>query len=316
MILPIILLVIGFILIVIAAQELVLSAAYISKSFNISPILIGLTIIALGTSAPEIIVSITASLNNKGTLAMGNAVGSNIANIGLVLGLSAIIKPICIQSNTLLREIPILFVIMAGTYLLLLDGYFSIYDGLLLLLGLTLLFAFLANIAKQASKDPLNKEVENEIPKTFIYPYWRLVGSLILLPISAHLIVHNGVSIASYLGVSDVVIGLTVIAIGTSLPEVVTTILSLLKGENDLAIGGIIGSNMFNLLAVLPFAGLISPSDVPSVINHRDYPIMLGITALLIVFTFNSKKSLTRLSGAILLSLYVAYLCLLSLTAS
>ncbi len=316
MILPIILLVIGFVLIVIAAQELVLSAAYISKSFNISPILIGLTIIALGTSAPEIIVSITASLNNKGTLAMGNAVGSNIANIGLVLGLSAIIKPICIQSNTLLREIPILFVIMAGTYLLLLDGYFSIYDGLLLLLGLTLLFAFLANIAKQASKDPLNKEVENEIPKTFIYPYWRLVGSLILLPISAHLIVHNGVSIASYLGVSDVVIGLTVIAIGTSLPEVVTTILSLLKGENDLAIGGIIGSNMFNLLAVLPFAGLISPSDVPSVINHRDYPIMLGITALLIVFTFNSKKSLTRLSGAILLSLYVAYLCLLSLTAS
>lgn len=316
MLIHLVLLLTGFVLIVIAAEELVSSAAYISKSFNVSPILIGLTIVALGTSAPEIVISITAALKHKGNLAIGNAIGSNIANIGLVLGLSALIKPIHIKSKTLLREVPILFVIMAGTYLLLLDGFFSFYDGLQLLLGLSLLLAFLISLSKKIRNDPLAKEVNSEIPKNFIYPYWRLFASLILLPISAQLIVQHAVAIASFLGVSDVVIGLTVVAIGTSLPEVVTSVVSLMKGEEDLAIGGIIGSNMFNLLAVLPFAGLINPSQVPMLINHRDYPIMIGMSVLLIVFSFNAKKSLSRLSGSILLGLYAAYLILLCISSS
>lgn len=315
MLLPSVLLITGFILIVIAAKELVSSSAFISKSFNVSPILIGLTIVALGTSAPEIVVSITAALKQKGNLAIGNAVGSNIANIGLVLGLSALIKPIQIQSKTLFREVPVLFIIMTGTYLLLIDGFFSFYDGLLLLLGLSMLLAFLSTIARKGNADPLEDEVDAEIPKTFLYPYWRLLGSLILLPISAQMIVKNAVIIASIMGVSDVVIGLTVVAIGTSLPEVVTSVVSLLKGEEDLAIGGIIGSNMFNLLAVLPFAGLLSPSQVPLLINHRDYPIMIGMSVLLIACSFNKKQSLSRLSGAILLGLYIAYLTLLCMSA-
>ncbi len=311
MLLSISLVVLGFIIIVIAADMLVASSSHIAVSFNISPLLIGLTIVALGTSAPEVIVSIIASLENKGSLAIANAVGSNIANIGLVLGLTALLKPISIKSKTLFRELPIMFVIIIGCYLLLIDGFFSIYDGLLLILGLLLFFAFIISIAKQNKKDHLSQEVQQELKSKCLYPYWRLTLSLILLPISAKLIVDNSVNIATYLGVSEVIIGLTVVAIGTSLPEVVTSIVSIVKGENDIAVGGIIGSNMFNILAVLPFAALISPGHVPDIINNRDFPIMIAISILLVILIFMSKKSLTRLSGAILLSIYMAYLSLL-----
>ena len=242
MILSIALVILGFILIVVAAEMLVTSSSHIAASFNISPLLIGLTIVSLGTSAPEIIVSIIASIENKGSLAMANAVGSNIANIGLVLGLTALLKPISVQSKTLFREIPILFVIVIGCYLLLLDGFFSVYDGLLLMLGLFLLFAFIISIAKKNKKDKLGQEIKQELKSKCLYPYWRLATSLILLPLSAKLIVNSSVNIAVYLGVSDVIIGLTIVAIGTSLPEVVTSIVSIIKGEHDIAIGGILGS--------------------------------------------------------------------------
>lgn len=314
MFLSVTLVIAGFILIVFSADELVASAAYIAKSFHISPLLIGLTIVALGTSAPEIIVSITASLNNKSALAMANAVGSNIANIGLVLGVTALIKPIALRSKTLLREIPLLFVIMFACYLLLLDGFFSVYDGLLLLLGLGLLFTFIITLARQGKNDPLKEEMEQELEKTIKAPYLRLLASLIVLPISAKLIVTGSVAIATYLGISDVIIGLTIVAIGTSLPEVVTSIMSIIKKEDDIAIGSIIGSNMFNILAVLPFAGLINPSHVPSALNHRDYPIMIGMTILLALLSCTAKKTLTRLNGALLLSLYLSYLAFLCLS--
>lgn len=315
MLLPILLVIAGFILIVLAAEELVTSSAHIAKHFKVSPLLIGLTIVALGTSAPEIIVSITAAINQKSELAMANAIGSNIANIGLVLGLSALVRPIYLQSNTLLREIPILFIIMVSCYLLFLDGFFSFYDGALLLIGLGLLFYFIISIAHKNKKDPLAQEISQELKSKHRYPYLRLIASLILLPLSAQMIVKGSIAIAAYLGVSEVVIGLTIVAIGTSLPEVVTSIMSIIKGEDDLAVGSIIGSNMFNILAVLPFAGLIAPSHVPPAINYRDYPIMIGMSILLVLLSCTAQKSLTRLGGALLLGLYISYLCLLCINA-
>ena len=311
MLIPCALLLLGFVLIVVAADDLVRTSSFIAKTFNISPMIIGLTIVALGTSAPEIIVSITASLDGQSELALSNAIGSNIANIGLVLGLSLLLKPIKIQSKTLLRELPILFIIMCCSYLLLADGYFSRHDGLLLLIGLGLLLFYIAGQANKSRKDSLASEVTSELPASCRYPYFRLIVSLILLPISAKLIVDNSIVIASYLGVSKVTIGLTVVAIGTSLPEVATSIVGILKGEDDLAIGNIIGSNMFNLLAVLPFAGMLAPKKVPPLINVRDIPIMFLASILVVILVYISKHKLGRLSGILLLSIYIAYLVLL-----
>ena len=305
------LLIIGFIIIVIAAEELVSSSAHIAASFKVSPIFIGLTIVALGTSAPEIIVTIAAALEHKSHLAIGNAIGSNIANLGLVLGITCLLKPLKIQSETLYRELPILFVIMAAGYLLFLDGYFSSYDGMLLMLGLGLLIFYLFHLAQHSRNDPMAKEITEELSSECKYPYLRLLLSLILLPISAHLIISSAVDIAKIMEISEVTIGLTIIAIGTSLPEVVTSLVGIYKGEDDIALGNIIGSNMFNILAVLPFAGILSPTEVPASVNTRDIPIMFFTSILLVVLIFAAKKSVNRLSGAILLIVYIGYLCLL-----
>ena len=311
MLTAILLLIVGFIIIVVAAEELVNTSSHIAARFNISAITIGLTIVALGTSAPEIIVTIAAAIDNQSGLAIGNVIGSNIANIGLVLGLATLLKPITLQSATLLRELPILFVIMSCSYLLLADGYLSIQDGLLLIIGLGLLLTFIFSQAKNNSNDKLAIEMDSEIKQGCRYAYPRLIFSLILLPISAKLIVVNSVIIATIWGVSKVTIGLTVVAIGTSLPEVVTSIVGIIKGEDDIAIGNIIGSNMFNLLAVLPFAGIISPDNVPMVINTRDIPIMFAISILVIILAYFSKRKLSRLSGLLLLSIYISYLFIL-----
>lgn len=315
MVIPALLVIVGFALIIVAADELVKGASTIAASFHIPPLIIGLTIVAFGTSAPEIVVSITAALTHKSELAMANAIGSNIANIGLVLGLTALLNPLKLHSTVLKRELPLLFVIMVAVECLLGDGFFSIYDGVLLLLGLGLLLAFIVNVAKHNKKDHLAMEMNEELSAPSSYPYGRLLFGLLFLPLSAQLIVANSVTIASYWGVSETLIGLTIVAIGTSLPEVVTSLVGALKGEDDIALGNVIGSNMFNLLAVLPFAGLFSPSAVPNQINVRDMPVMLGITLLLVVLMIGKRKTLTRLGGAILCSAYLSYMSLLLWTS-
>jgi cation:H+ antiporter len=200
---------------------------------------------------------------------------------------------------------------MAAGYLLFLDGYFSSYDGMLLMLGLGLLIFYLFHLAQHSRNDPMAKEITEELSSECKYPYLRLLLSLILLPISAHLIISSAVDIAKIMEISEVTIGLTIIAIGTSLPEVVTSLVGIYKGEDDIALGNIIGSNMFNILAVLPFAGILSPTQVPASVNTRDIPIMFFTSILLVVLIFAAKKSVNRLSGAILLIVYIGYLCLL-----
>jgi cation:H+ antiporter len=315
MLLNIVALFVGFVLIVFSADFFVKGTAAIARNFGIPPLIIGLTIVGLGTSAPEILVASIASFQGNTGLATGNAIGSNIANIGLVLGFTAIVSPILIQSSILKRELPVLLAISIASYLLLIDGTLSRLDGMILIAGLVGFLYWLARSAQQSrlqSTDALDVEFSEEIPSdlTNSKAFMFFLSGLIGLVVSSKLLVWAAVNIAVAFGVSDLVIGLTIIAIGTSLPELAATIASVLKKEPDLAIGNIIGSNAFNLLAVLCVPGLIHPGAVDNQLISRDVPIMLGLTIMLFFFSysFNGQAKISRFKGVIFATLFIAYL--------
>jgi cation:H+ antiporter len=302
----------GLILLVYGADRFVYGAAGTANALGISPMIIGLTIVGFGTSAPEILVSGTAAINGNPGLGYGNAIGSNITNIALVLGLTAIILPLQVNSLTLRREFPALLLISIGTYLLVIDGVISMLDSILLLASITVLLALLAFIAKQGHKgDPIDAEFLEEIPADVTVGkgmLWLTVGLALLLG-SSHLLVWGAINIAQYFGVSDLIIGLTIVAIGTSLPELAASVMSAIKNEHELIIGNIIGSNMFNLLAVIGIAGIISPGEFPAEALTRDMPIMLLFTGILFIMAYGWRGAarITRAEGAILLAGFVAY---------
>lgn len=308
-------LLIGFFFLIYSAGFFVKGASALARNIGISPLIIGLTIVGLGTSAPEMLVAGMASLQGNTGLATGNAIGSNIANIGLVLGITAIVTPIFIHSSLLKRELPIILAISIASYLLVIDGDLSQLDGLILLAGLVAFLYWLLRSAKQDKQknaDPLGDEFSEEIPsnlsnKTSVF---YALGGLIGLIGSSKLLVWAAVNIAIAFGVSDLVIGLTIVAIGTSLPELAASIMSVLKKEPDLAIGNIIGSNAFNLLAVLCLPGLIHPGPVDALLISRDFPVMLGLTLLLFFFSysFNGESKLGRIKGAVFMLIFIAYL--------
>ena len=312
----ILLLLSGLLLISWAANKFVDGATAIAKQWDISPLIIGLTIVALGTSAPEIVVAIVSSAKGNASLAVGNAIGSNIANIGLVLGVTALIKPLSVHSRILQREFPILFIVMLLTWLLLSDGHLNHLDGLILLLGLSVLMIILIFLAqREKNHEPLATEFAAEISTTLPPKqawFWVAVG-IVLLPMSAELIVRGAVIIAKHFAISDLTIGLTIVAIGTSLPEVATSIAATLKGEDDIAIGNIIGSNMFNLLAVLPFPALVAPHLLDSMVLQRDLPVMFVMTVLLLIlaYGFRGPGQISRWQGLLLLGCYGSYLAIL-----
>lgn len=297
------------------ADRFVFGASALAKNIGISPMIIGLTIVSMGSSAPEIMVSATASFNGKIDTAVGNALGSNITNIALVLGLTALLKPLSIASTTLKREMPVLLLVtLLATYILS-DLYLSLNEGLVLFVMFFITIAGLAWMSYHMEKgDPLESETIGEIPsniptKTAII--WLLVG-LVLLPLSAHFMVESAVIIAQHFGLSDLVIGLTIIAIGTSLPELAASVAGVLKGEDDLALGNIIGSNIFNILAVMAMPGLIAPGPVDPDAAGRDIYVMLGLTVLLIVFSFNFRRirhirRINRWEAIVLLGCFGAY---------
>ncbi|ORU90976.1 MAG: calcium/sodium antiporter [Cycloclasticus sp. symbiont of Poecilosclerida sp. N] len=305
----------GLLFLVFCADDFVKGASAIARNFGISPLIIGLTVVGLGTSAPEMLVAGMASIQGNTGLATGNAVGSNIANIGLVLGTTALIAPVLIKSSLLKRELPILLAISIMSYLLIIDGDLSRFDGLVLLSALAAFMYWLIRSAKQSKSqqaDPLGTEFSKEIPsnlsnsKAFFFFLRGLIG----LIVSSKLLVWAAVNIAVVFGVSDLVIGLTIVAIGTSLPELAASITSVLKKESDLAVGNIIGSNAFNLLAVLCLPGLIRPGAVDSQLVFRDFPIMLGFTLLLFAFSyrFNGEAKISRLKGTVLTIFFISYL--------
>lgn len=305
----------GFAVLVWGAERFVHGAAATAKNLGVSTLVIGLTIVGFGTSAPEILVSVMAALNGNPGIAVGNALGSNITNIGLVLGSTALIFPLVISSRLLKREFPILLATMGLGLFLLWDNELSRLDGAILLGTLVLLTLWLVRQGMtQPSSEPLTAEMEKEIPKMPLSRaiLWTVLG-LVLLLISSHFLVDGAVTLATMFGVSDMIIGLTIIAVGTSLPELAASLMSAFKKEPDMAIGNVIGSNMFNLLAVLGIPGLLSPITLEDHAISRDYSAMLMLTVLLFIFAygFRGPGRINRLEGGVMLAGYIAYMVVL-----
>lgn len=311
----------SLIVLVWSADKFVYGASSLARNLGISPMIIGLTIVAMGSSAPEMMIASTASLDGKVNTAIGNAIGSNITNIALVLGITALMHPLSVSSSTVKREIPLILAITALAYFMLSDHHFSFTEGLLLIVGffvyiITLLAITVRRSKKQNQEDALIVEAEHEVPEattTRNSVIWLIIG-MILLPLSAQYLVNSSVFIAKAFGISDLVIGLTVIAIGTSLPELAASIMSIVKKEDDLALGNIIGSNIFNILAVLSLAGLIAPGDIDKNVALRDAPYMLAITLFLFFLCFTRRWGnfkITRIKGFALLLTFVSYQILL-----
>lgn len=321
MLIQILILLISLVTLVWSADKFVFGASSLARNFGISPMIIGLTIVAMGSSAPEMMIAATASLDGNVNTAIGNAIGSNITNIALVLGITALFHPLIVSSSTVKREIPLILLITALAYWMLSDSYFGFNEGLTLFIGFFVYIIALLLIALRASKnrkvdDPLIIEAEQEVPEAVSKPQsflWLIVG-MVLLPTSASYLVESSVFIAKAFGISDLVIGLTVIAVGTSLPELAASIMSIIKKEDDLALGNIIGSNIFNIFAVLSLAGLIAPGNIDPAAATRDAPYMLGVTLVLFILCFTRRAGsfrITRIKGLFLIGAFVAYQILL-----
>ncbi|HHY0482183.1 calcium/sodium antiporter [Vibrio parahaemolyticus] len=305
------LLIVGLVLLVWSADKLVFGSAAIARNVGISPLVIGMTILAMGSSAPEMMVSATAAWDGKTDTAVGNVLGSNIANIALILGITALIKPLSISSAVIRRELPLMIAVTVLAGILLWNSHLGFYEGVLLfvLFG-AFLFAMLQISRKeQKSGDAFLEDQESEIPQGVSNPkaiMWVIIG-LILLPLAASLLVDNAVIIAKHFGMSDLVIGLTIIAIGTSLPELAASLAGVLKGEDDMAVGNIIGSNVFNILAVMGLPGIINPSTLSEYAMGRDFWVMLGVSLLLVAMCLGKSRSINRLEGAILFTCFLGY---------
>ena len=306
----------GFILLVWSADRFICGAAATARNFDVPPLIIGLTIVGFGTSAPEMMVAGFASYNGSPAMAIGNALGSNITNITLVLGIAALISPMNIHSRIIKKELPILLFASLLALGLLSDMNLSRIDGVILLTLLCVLMWWITSQGiRNHSNDSLADEYTEELPgdmSTSHALFWLIAG-LILLTVSSKLLVWGAVNVATHYGVSELIIGLTIIAIGTSLPELAASITGALKNEHDIAIGNVVGSNLFNTLGVLSIPGLIHPSDLADGVLQRDMPIALGLTVVLFImaYGFRGEGRITRVEGGLLLSAFIAYQMLL-----
>lgn len=314
--------VVGFVLLVWGAERFVLGASATARGFGVSPLIVGLTIVGFGTSAPELLVSGVAAWNGNPGLAVGNALGSNITNIALVLGVAALVTPLTVQSQTLRRELPVLLMIMAVVLVLLFDHELSRGDGLLLLFGMALMIYWLVRLGLRSRSDPMSGEYDAEMPEQMTVAralMWLILGMVVLF-VGSRLLVTGAVAIAVELGVSDLIIGLTILAIGTSLPELAATVMSAIRNEHDIAIGNVIGSNMFNLLGVMGLPGLLAPMRLSPDVLNRDYPVMLGLTVALFVMAYgfggDRHGRINRLEALILVGVYGGYLYMLYLNST
>jgi len=303
-----------------SADRFILGTSVTARRLGVPTLIVGLTVVGIGTSLPEMLVSTMAAMEGNAGIAVGNAIGSNIANVGLILGITAVVTPLTVSSGLLRRELPMLLLIVAAVAVLLLDLHIGRLEGALLLLGLLAVIAWMGWQAQRGEGPPdiIGAEFEEAIPSDV--PLSRallwLVAGLALLLASSRLLVWAAVGIAEALGVSDLVIGLTIVAVGTSLPELAAGIASARKGEHDIAIGNIIGSNMFNLLGVLGIAGAIAPFTAERLALVRDYSVMSGFMLLFVIMAFGPRGSgrISRLEGGLLLAGYAAYQTLLFYT--
>ena len=308
----------GFILLLVGADRFVGGAGATARNLGVPPLLIGLTIVGFATSAPEILVSVTAAVQGLPNLAIGNALGSNIANIGLVLGVSALVKPIYLSNSvTLRREMPLLLAVPIFTAIFFYTGdYLSKLDGLIMLAGLGVFLYWMARLGLRAARsDPMATEFDAEIRsdmRTSVAVAWLIVG-FILLVAGSNLLVLGAGNLARALGVSHLFIGITIVAVGTSLPELAVTATCAFKGEAELALGNIIGSNIFNLLAVVGLAVIIHPVALDAEVLYLHFPVMIVFTVALFFMAYNKQgeSRIRRQEGFVLLLAFVAYYGLL-----
>lgn len=304
--------IIGLVLLTWGADRFVGGAAAAARKLGMAPLLVGLTILALGTSAPEILVSALSAYRGEPDLAIGNALGSNIVNIGLVLGVVALIRPIELTSATIRREMATLLAVSLLVVVLFLDGSLSRFDGLVLFAALALVIFWMIKIGFRSSDDdPIVAEFEAEIPQSDNMKktlFWLMIG-LVTLLVGADLLVDGAIDIARMMGVSEVIIGIVLVAFGTSLPELAVSISAVLKGEYGMVLGNIIGSNIFNSLAVVGIAGVISPSILPASVLSLHILIMVGFTLGLFIMTYDcdGKQVIGKREGFTFLGAFLAY---------
>ncbi|MCG2580746.1 MAG: calcium/sodium antiporter [Marinobacter sp.] len=302
----------GLALLVWSADRFVEGSAVTAGHFGMPPLLIGMVVVGFGTSAPEMVVSALAASQGNPGLALGNAYGSNITNIALILGITAVISPIAVHSQVMRKELPILILVTLLAVWQLLDGSLSRLDAVGLLLTFAALLTWSIWSGMKQPDDPLAGEVSAEL-KAHAMPirkavFW-LVAGLVLLIISSRMLVWGAIDLATAFGVSDLIIGLTIVAVGTSLPELASSVIAARKGEHDLALGNILGSNLFNTLAVVGIAGMIAPMPVAGEVLVRDLPVMAGLTLALFVlgYGFRGPGRINRVEGILLIACFLGY---------
>lgn len=320
MIVAVIATVVGLAALAWSADRFVDGAAAVARYLGMPALLVGMLVIGFGTSAPELVVSAFAAAGGQPELAFGNAMGSNIANIGLILGVTAVVTPVVVHRGILRKELPALLGVTVLLGILTFDKGVSRIDALILLVVLVAVIAWSISQARRSADDALAKDVEAEAVALSLSrkAAWRWLGvGLVLMVVSSRLLVWGAVGIAERLGWSDLVIGLTVVALGTSAPELASSIAAARKGENDLALGNVIGSNLFNSLGVVGLAGVISPAAVSADLVNRDIPVVLLFTVALVVFAVwpLGKGRITRIEGGLLIAAYAAYMVLVFTSA-
>ena len=296
------LLLVGVFLLLIGGDFLVKSAASLAKKLNISPFLIGVTVVSFGTSAPELIVSLKAAFNGSSGIAIGNVIGSNIANLALVLGITVLIRPIVLDPKKLRFS---WFAMLVASLMFLgfsIDGVLDRVDGLFLISGLIL---FLILSIRKRDDSFVEEELEKTL-KTNLIPVYFIFGAAGLY-YGSELLVDSAITIAKSFGISEFIIGVSVVALGTSLPELVTSIIAIIKGQSSISVGNLIGSNVFNIFAVLGITSAVNPLKADSFLIAIDLPIMLGVTLLTGLFLLVSKK-LGRVEGLLLITIYIMYI--------
>jgi cation:H+ antiporter len=298
----------GLVMLFIGAEGLIRGSSNLAIKIGITPLVVGLTVVAFGTSAPELVVSLKAALLGNGSISIGNVIGSNIANIALIVGIASLIRPMDVHANVIRREIPIMIGVSMMLILFLIDGEIGFIDGLIFVIGLIIYLVFNVMLALKEKNPEVDLEFEEGLKSKIGIPLSiiLMIVGLGLLVLGANLFVQSAVAIAKIFNVSDAIIGLTIVAIGTSLPELITSIVASIKKESDLAIGNVVGSNIFNILGILGITALIIPISAAG-ISYVDFGIML-LTAIILFPLSRTGFSISRFEGMILLLGYLGYM--------
>lgn len=302
-------LLLGLVVLYFGAEWLIKGASSMAVGFGIPPLVVGLTVVALGTSLPEFMTNFIAALLGNDGLALGNIIGSNIANVGLILGTSAVLVPLAVAPTTLRREYPIMMGVMISFYLLALDGVIGRVDGVILILGLVGFLGYLVRDVRRRGVGPDEVIASPDL----VMPTWKktllLVGGIVALALGAHLMVTSAVAIAEFFQIDPVIVGLTVVAVGTSLPELAASLVGVFRNETDLSVGNVIGSNLLNVLFVVGLVALVNPLRVEPEALVIHFPVMIGFGLLMLMAWFGHR--LNRLHGIVLLTAFFGYMAFL-----